>query len=66
MDASEMQTIELDCAPMTPRPDTYIKGVLKGTGLKAGEPISTRAMLEYFAPLMDYLKKQNEGREVGW
>ena len=41
MDASEMQTIELDCAPMTPRPDTYIKGVLKGTGLKAGEPIST-------------------------
>lgn len=33
---------------------------------KTGEPISTRAMLEYFAPLMDYLKKQNEGREVGW
>jgi len=27
-------TIEIDCAPMGPRPDQYIGGVLKGTGLK--------------------------------
>lgn len=27
-------TIELDCAPATPRPDSYISGVLEGTGLK--------------------------------
>ena len=27
-------TIELDCAPMTPRPSTYLPGVLKSTGLK--------------------------------
>ena len=33
---------------------------------KTGEEVSTRAMLEYFAPLMDYLKKENAGREVGW
>lgn len=37
---SEMQTIDLDCAPMTARPGTYIEGVLEGTGLTAGEPIS--------------------------
>ncbi len=29
-----------------------------------GEEISARAMLEYFAPLTEYLKKQNEGREA--
>ena len=28
-----------------------------------GEDLSAKAMLEYFAPLMDYLKKENEGRE---
>jgi len=33
---------------------------------KTGEKVSTRAMLEYFEPLMEYLKKENEGREVGW
>jgi len=27
-----------------------------------GEDISTKGMLEYFEPLMDYLKKKNEGR----
>ena len=37
----EMQTIELDCPPLTPRPDTYIEGVIEGTGLKAGDPIVT-------------------------
>ena len=33
---------------------------------KTGEEVSTRAMLEYFAPLMDYLKQENAGRDVGW
>ncbi len=33
-------SIELDCAPMTPRPDTYLPGVLKGTGLKLGKTAS--------------------------
>lgn len=29
---------------------------------KLGEPMSARAMAEYFAPLMEYLKEQNKGR----
>ncbi len=33
---------------------------------KTGEEVSTRAMLEYFEPLMSYLKQQNEGRQVSW
>ena len=33
-------TIELDCAPGAPRPDTYIKDVLEGTGLPVREPVS--------------------------
>lgn len=36
-----MQTIELDCAPMTPRPDEYIEGVIEGTGLPLREKVST-------------------------
>lgn len=30
---------------------------------KTGSDISAKAMLEYFAPLMEYLKKQNAGRK---
>ena len=26
-------TISIDCAPGTPRPDSYIKGIIAGTGL---------------------------------
>ena len=33
---------------------------------KTGEELSTRAMLEYFSPLMEYLKKENEGRDLSW
>ena len=33
---------------------------------KTGEEVSTRAMLEYFEPLTDYLKEENVGRDVGW
>ena len=31
-----------------------------------GEDISTRAMAEYFKPLMTWLEEQNKGRQVGW
>jgi peptidyl-dipeptidase A len=31
-----------------------------------GEDLSTRAMVEYFKPLMVWLQKQNEGRQIGW
>jgi len=34
------QTIELDCAPLTPRPDTYIAEVIRETGLALKEPVS--------------------------
>jgi len=34
------QTIELDCAPLRPRPDTYIAGVIEGTGLELREDVS--------------------------
>lgn len=30
---------------------------------KTGEDLSAKAMLRYFAPLLDYLKKENAGRE---
>ncbi|HET6227396.1 MAG TPA: M2 family metallopeptidase, partial [Bacteroidia bacterium] len=29
---------------------------------KTGSELSAKAMLDYFAPLMDYLKKENAGR----
>lgn len=31
-----------------------------------GEALSTRAMVEYFRPLMAWLEKENRGRQVGW
>jgi peptidyl-dipeptidase A len=31
-----------------------------------GEDLSTRAMVEYFRPLQEWLEKENAGREVGW
>jgi len=31
-----------------------------------GESLSTRAMAEYFKPLMAWLQKQNQGRPIGW
>jgi peptidyl-dipeptidase A len=31
-----------------------------------GEDLSTRAMMEYYKPLMDWLKKENKGRKKGW
>ncbi len=31
-----------------------------------GEDLSTRAELDYFAPLMKWLQEQNQGRTIGW
>ena len=31
-----------------------------------GEEISTRAMVEYFQPLLAWLEEQNKGRKIGW
>jgi peptidyl-dipeptidase A len=31
-----------------------------------GQPLSTKPMMEYFAPLMQWLQEQNEGRSKGW
>lgn len=31
-----------------------------------GEDLSTRAMIEYYAPLMAWLQEQNKGRPLGW
>jgi len=31
-----------------------------------GEELSARPMLEYFEPLLDWLKKQNQGRQTSW
>ena len=31
-----------------------------------GEDISTRAMVDYFEPLMAWLEGQNKGRKIGW
>jgi hypothetical protein len=33
---------------------------------KTGSDISIRPMLEYFGPLSEHLKQENQGREVGW
>jgi peptidyl-dipeptidase A len=31
-----------------------------------GEDLSTRAMMDYFKPLMTWLEQQNKGRQIGW
>ncbi len=31
-----------------------------------GEDLSTRAMVDYFQPLMGWLEEQNKGRKIGW
>lgn len=33
---------------------------------KTGSEVSTKAMLEYFEPLVSYLEEQNAGRTIGW
>jgi peptidyl-dipeptidase A len=34
--------------------------------LNAAEDLSTRAMVDYFKPLMAWLEEQNKGRQIGW
>jgi hypothetical protein len=36
-----METIELDCAPGTPRPDDLLPGILEGTGLTPDDFVIT-------------------------
>jgi peptidyl-dipeptidase A len=31
-----------------------------------GEGLTARPLVTYFEPLLDWLKKQNQGRPVGW
>ncbi|MCC7377098.1 MAG: M2 family metallopeptidase [Verrucomicrobiales bacterium] len=31
-----------------------------------GEELSTRAMVDYYRPLMQWLEAQNQGRQIGW
>jgi peptidyl-dipeptidase A len=45
---------------MTPGASVEWRSFLKE---KTGEDLSARAMLDYFNPLMDWLKKQNQGRK---
>ena len=54
---------------------TWLNNILKKGGTEdwrkvlkeaTGEDISTRAMMEYFKPLMSWLEEQNKGRQIGW
>jgi peptidyl-dipeptidase A len=54
---------------------TWLNNILKKGGTEdwrkvlkeaTGEDISTRAMMDYFKPLMSWLKEQNKGRQIGW
>ena len=53
----------------------WLKGILEKGGTedwrkllrqKTGEDLSTRAMADYFKPLMSWLEEQNRGRKIGW
>jgi len=37
----------------------------QNVAVKPGEDISTRAMMEYFKPLMTWLEQQNKIRQIG-
>jgi peptidyl-dipeptidase A len=39
------------------------RGILREA---TGEELSTRAMVEYYRPLMAWLEQQNQGRKIGW
>jgi peptidyl-dipeptidase A len=53
----------------------FLRGILVKGGTEdwrkvlheaTGEDLSTRAMVEYFKPLMAWLQEQNKGRSIGW
>jgi peptidyl-dipeptidase A len=54
---------------------TWLNNILKKGGTEdwrkvlkeaTGEDISTRAMMDYFKPLMSWLEEQNKGQQIGW
>ncbi|PYK63171.1 MAG: hypothetical protein DME50_18020 [Verrucomicrobia bacterium] len=54
---------------------TWLNNILKKGGTEdwrkvlkeaTGEDISTRAMMDYFKPLMAWLEQQNKGHQIGW
>jgi len=54
---------------------TWLNNILKKGGTEdwrkvlkdaTGEDLSTRAMVDYFKPLMAWLEEQNKGRQIGW
>jgi len=53
----------------------FLRGIMEKGGTEdwrqvlrdaTGEDLSTRAMMEYFKPLMAWLQEQNKGRTIGW
>lgn len=53
----------------------FLRGILRLGGLRdwrevlreaTGEDLSTRAMVDYYRPLLEWLQKQNAGRKIGW
>lgn len=54
---------------------TFLYNIMKKGGTEdwrkvlkdaTGEELSTRAMVDYFKPLMAWLEEQNKGRKIGW
>jgi peptidyl-dipeptidase A len=54
---------------------TWLNNILKKGGTEdwrkvlkeaTGEDISTRAMMDYFKPLMSWLEEQNKDRQIDW
>jgi peptidyl-dipeptidase A len=54
---------------------TFLRSIMRQGGTRdwrqvlreaTGEDLSTRAMVEYFRPLMAWLEHQNQGRKIGW
>ncbi len=54
---------------------TYLRRIMEKGGTEdwrkvlretTGEDLSTRAMVEYFKPLLAWLEVQNKGRQIGW
>ena len=53
----------------------FLRGIMEKGGTEdwrkvlrqaTGEDLSTRAMSEYFRPLLSWLEEQNRGRQIGW
>ncbi len=53
----------------------FLRGIMEKGGTEdwrkvlrdaTGENLSTRAMVEYYQPLLGWLQEQNRGRQIGW